>query len=315
MSAKGRPPMTDGASDRRRPATVTERLREIGPRWQRDIRSAGDDTRAFYLPLLEAAPHGGVTVERDIAYGRHARHVLDVYRPSGAHRAPVIAFVHGGAFVRGSKDVNAAMYANVLTWFARHGIVGVNVEYRLAPESPYPGGAADVALACRWIAQHIGEHGGDPSRLCLFGHSAGGTHVATLACDPDREVLALPPHDARCLVLVSARLRADVLPANPNADGVRAYFGTDAARYDARSPVTHAARLDRPLLVVNAQYENPLLDAYGLEFALNVARARGVAPLHIALADHNHISIVAHFNTSEQWLGEEIVTFCENAWR
>ncbi len=307
--------VTADVDDRRRPATATARLREIGPRWQRDIRVAGDDTRAFYLPLLAAAPRAGVAVARDIAYGPHPRQVLDVYRPPGARHAPVIAFVHGGAFVRGSKDTNAGMYANVLTWFARHGLVGVNVEYRLAPEAPYPGGAADVALACRWIAQRIGEHGGDPARLCLFGHSAGGTHVATLACDPDPDVLALPPHDARCLVLVSARLRADALPANPNAEGVRAYFGANESRYDAVSPATHAARLDRPVLVATAQYENPLLDVYGLEFALAVARARGVAPLHIALADHNHVSIVAHFNTSEQWLGEEIVAFCENAWR
>ena len=307
--------MSDGAPDRRRPATATARLREIGPRWQRDIRLAGDDTRAFYLPLLDAAPRGGVTVARNIAYGTHARQVLDVYRPPGAQRAPVIAFVHGGAFVRGNKDVNAGMYANVLTWFARHGVVGVNVEYRLAPESPYPGGAADVALACRWIAQHVGEHGGDAGRLCLIGHSAGGTHVATLTCDPDPDVVALPPHGARCIVLVSARLRADALAVNPNAEGVRAYFGADAARYDVRSPVSHAARLDLPVLVINAQYDNPLLDVYGLEFALNLARARGVAPLHIALPDHNHVSIVAHFNTSEQWLGEEIVVFCETAWR
>lgn len=299
--------------DLRRPDRLTARLREIGPRYQRDIRSAGDETRALYLPLLEAAPKDGVTVARDLAYGPHPRQVLDVYRPAGAHGAPVVAFVHGGAFVRGAKDINAGMYANVLTWFARHGVVGVNVEYRLASDAPYPGGAADIAQACRWIASSIGDYGGDGGRLCVLGHSAGGTHVATLACDPDPAVRALPALAARCVVLVSARLRADVLPVNPNAEGVRAYFGDDASLYDARSPAVHAARLDVPVLVVNAQYENPLLDLYGLEFALALARDRGVAPLHVTMADHNHVSIMAHFNTQEQWLGEEILSFFERA--
>lgn len=304
--------MTRGETGRR-PAWLTTRLREIGPRWQRDIRVAGDETRALYLPLLEASPKDGIAIARDIAYGAHARQVLDVYRPGGARGAPVIAFVHGGAFVRGAKDINAQMYGNLLTWFARHGVVGVNVEYRLASDAPYPAGAADVALACRWIARNIGEHGGDPDRLCLLGHSAGGTHVATLACDPDPAVRALPGHGARCIVLVSARLRADVLPANPNAEGVRAYFGDNTDLYDLRSPATHAERMDVPVLVANAQYENPLLDLYGLEFALNLARARGVAPLHVTMADHNHVSIVAHFNSGEQWLGDEIVGFLERA--
>lgn len=298
---------------RRRPLSLTEHLREIGPRWQRDIRVAGDDTRALYLPLLEAAPRDGVHVVRDLSYGEHPRQVVDVYRPAGARGAPVVAFVHGGAFVRGNKDVNARMYGNVLTWFARQGYVGVNVEYRLAPDAPYPSGAADVALACRWIETHVAGHGGDPARFFLMGHSAGATHVATLECDPHPDVRALPAHAARAIALVSGRLRADTLPVNPNAAGVAAYFGRDAERYDDLSPATHAALATRPVVVVNAEYENPLLDLYGLEFALTLARARGAAPLHVAMPDHNHVSIVAHFNTTEQWLGEELLVFFERA--
>ena len=64
-----------------------------------------------------------------------------------------------------------------------------------------------------------------------------------------------------------------------------------------------------PVLVANAEFENPLLDLYGLEYALAVGRARGVAPLHLALADHNHVSMVTHFNTEEQFLGEQILAF------
>lgn len=295
-----------------RPDLVTRRLREIGPRWQRDIRAAGDETKALYLPILAEAPKDGVEIVRNLAYGTHVRQVLDLYRPPGAREAPVVAFVHGGAFVRGAKDINPEMYGNVLTWFARQGCVGVNIEYRLADEAPYPGGAADVAWACDWISRNIRQWGGSPNRVCLLGHSAGGTHVATLLCNP---LDGLRPIEIGCAVLVSARLRADTLPQNPNAAGVAAYFGSDVARYHELSPATHAARVSIPVMVANAEFENPLLDLYGLEFALTLGRARGTAPPHLVLPDHNHVSIMAHFNTSEQWFGEQIIAFLERACR
>jgi acetyl esterase/lipase len=294
MGAFGRPPEVDSL------------LREIGPLWQQDIRAAGDRVKAAYLPVLLAAPREGIAVTRQLAYGTQPRQVLDVYRPATAREAPVVVFVHGGAFVRGAKDINDAMYGNVLRWFARQGCVGVNVEYRLAPEAPHPQGALDVAAACAWVAEHIGGFGGDPRRVCLIGHSAGGTHAASFACDPS---LAHLRRDLRCLVLVSARLRADALPENPNAAGVRAYYGDDEGRYPALAPMAHAAQLRLPLFVVNAEYENPLLDVYAAEFVHRVAVARGVAPRHMTMAQHNHVSVVAHFDSGEQLLGEQILDF------
>jgi len=282
-------------------------LREVGPVWQQDIRSAGDRIKQAYLPLLMAAPRAGVSISRDLPYGAHARQVLDVYRPDGARRAPVVVFVHGGAFVRGAKDINEAMYGNVLTWFARHGCVGVNVEYRLAPEARHPDGALDVAAACDWVLDNIARFGGDPARLCLVGHSAGGTHVATYACDP---MLAPRRRAIAGLVLVSARLSVDTLPENPNASGVRAYFGSGELS-PLLSPMAHAAHLEVPVFVVHAQYENPLLDVYAAEFTHRVAQARRVAPRHMSMAGHNHVSVMAHFNSGEQLLGEQILDFFE----
>ncbi|MEJ7686452.1 MAG: alpha/beta hydrolase [Variovorax sp.] len=297
---------SDLSSRAARPDEHTRQLQQIGPLWQRDIRAAGERIKQIYLPLLAVAPKAGFAIEREVAYGAHARQVLDVYRPDGASNAPVVVFVHGGAFVRGSKDINGEMYGNVLAWFARHGCLGINVEYRLAPEASYPQGAHDVAAACAWVARHANDHGGDPTRVCLVGHSAGGTHAASYACDP---ALGHMGRNVRCMVLISARLRADVLPENPNAGGVRAYFGEDPRTHEARSPLTHAAFLDLPVFIINAEYENPLLDVYGLELAWRIGKARRVAPRHMTLADHNHVSIVAHINTAERCLGEQILDF------
>jgi acetyl esterase/lipase len=288
-------------------------LDDIGPRWSTDIRQGSADVKAAYAPLLAQAPRTGVQVHRDLHYGEDARQVLDVFVPEQSPAAvasslgrPIVVFVHGGAFVRGDKCSDTGLYDNLLYWFARQGFVGVNVEYRLAPQAPFPGAVEDLAAAMQWLHGHAADHGGDASRVLLIGHSAGGTHVASYAFDP---LLGYMGRHAHAVVLLSARLTADVLPENPNAQGVRAYFGEDPSRYALRSPMAYAACSDVPVLVVNAQYENPLLDVYGLEFAFRVAQARRCAPHYLSMRGHNHVSIVAHFNTEEDTLGREIVAF------
>ncbi len=183
------------------------------------------------------------------------RQVLDVFSPQGASARPVVAFVHGGAFVRGQKDMDAEIYSNVLWYFARHGFVGVNIEYRHAPEAAYPGGAADVGAAVAWIADNIANYGGDPSRIVLIGHSAGGTHVAGYMLDPGTGFT--PDAGVKGMVLISGRLRADMRPDNPNAANVAAYFGSDDALFDVRSPVTHAERCTVPGLHRDCRAREP----------------------------------------------------------
>ena len=281
-------------------------METIGPLWGRDIQKYRDQVVASYSPILAVAPKSGVDVVRDVSYGPHSRQVVDVFTPAGARKAPVVLFVHGGAFVRGDKRINDEIYDNVLYWFARHGMVGVNVEFRLAPEGKWPAGANDIAAAIAWVRANIAGLGGDPGSIFVIGHSAGGTHVATHAYDPAAAHLG---RDVKGIVLLSARLKADVLPENPNAAGVRAYFGTDESLYEARSPMTHGAASALPVMIAIAEYENPLLDLYGFELAHRIAVARRRAPRFMRLAGHNHISMVAHFNTSEDLLGREILEF------
>lgn len=289
------------------PEDARRELAQIGPVWGRDIQKHRERVFEIYRPILARAPKAGVSVTRDVPYAAHARQRLDIFRPDGARGADAVVFVHGGAFVRGDKRVNDEIYDNVLYWFARNGCVGFNVEYRLAPEAQYPAGATDVALAVAWVRAHAREHGGNPARIFLIGHSAGATHAAAYACDP--VVRPAEGHGLAGLVLISGRLRADARPDDPNAAAVKAYFGDDESLYEARSPVTHAARLDVPVLIAIAEYENPLLDVYGAEFLHRVSAARGRVPRFMRLPDHNHISIVAHFNTAEEILGREILEF------
>jgi acetyl esterase len=284
-------------------------LDAIGAVWNDDINKHRAMVMQIYAPIVARASSAGIGVVRDRAYGRHERHRLDVFHPdvqAGGAR-PVVVFVHGGAFVRGNKNMDDQFYGNVLRWFVRHGFVGINVEYRLAPESSFPGGAEDVAGAVAWVCANIAQYGGDPEQIILIGHSAGGTHAASYLLDPNIGIT--PAAGIKGLILVSARLRADAEPNNPNAKNVIAYFGAETALFPERSPVTYADRCLRPVFTVIAQNENRLLDIYGAEFYFRVAAARGRAPRFLRLARHNHTSIIAHFDSGEEILGRAILDF------
>ncbi|VVD79666.1 lipase [Pandoraea capi] len=296
-------------------ASARARMRALGPQWTHDIAAGRRAVLDTYTPLLAQASTDGFAVERDLAYGPHARHRLDVYCPTrgaaqGHRPAPVVVFVHGGGFVRGDMNANAQIYGNVPRYFARQGCVAVNVEYRLAPEASFPGGAQDVALAMRWLREHLGEHVGegavDLSRMLLIGHSAGGSHVASYLSDP--RVRPIMPEVAGA-VLISARLRADVLPDNPNAPGVVAYYGDDPARFETDAPMAHVEAMPVPVMTVVAEFENPHLDTYALEFCHRLSQRDGRASRFVQVRDHNHTSVVAHLDTGDDSLGREILQF------
>jgi len=130
--------------------------------------------------LNAAAPEEGFSVATDLAYGPHARHRLDVYRPDDAVDAPTVLFLYGGAWQRGRRQTYRFLGASL----ASAGVVCVVADYRVWPEVGFPAFLHDSARATAWTKAHIAEHGGDPKRLFAMGHSAGAYNVAMLALDP-----------------------------------------------------------------------------------------------------------------------------------
>jgi acetyl esterase len=288
-----------------------ETMLALGPRWADDIVANRKVVVDTYTPVVSAAPKVA-RVERDVPYGSHVRHTLDIFEPPATpgddSPRDAVVFVHGGAFVRGNKSVNGEIYDNVCHWFANQGRVAFNVEYRLADVAPYPGGAEDIVDAIAFIRTLASRLRFDTKRLFVIGHSAGGAHAAACLFDPALEGRVEPDHVAG-LVLISARVVADVRPGNPNAQPVRTYFGDDETLYVVRSPLTHIARSPVPLMIAVAEYENPYLDEYGARMFVDALRHRGVPPRFVQLRGHNHTSIVAHFNSGENYLGDEILAF------
>lgn len=288
------------------PQHVLDLMAEVGPKWATNVPGNVQKMIDAYTPLLAAAPKDGVEVRRNVAYGAHPRQVLDVYRPAGAKDAPIVVFVHGGAFTDGDKDRSAEIYGNVCVYLARHGVLALNIEYRLAPEFPFPAGTDDLAAACRWAADNARALGGDARRMFPFGHSAGATHAAHYAYEAAPKGAGPVPAG---VIIVSGRVRIDNRPDNPNARKVEAYFGTDSATYEARSAVNMVGPSSVPTFIAIAQYENPLLDVYCLELAHRIGAAKKRAPRILQMMGENHTSIVAHWNTAEDRLGRAVLQF------
>ena len=284
-------------------------MAELGPKWRQDVPGHVRLMVKAYSEVLSNAPKQGVNVTTDIPYGPHPRQALDVFQPKQATNALAAAllFVHGGAFVDGSRNRSEEIYANVLYCFARHGIVGFNVGYRLAPEAKYPEGTRDIAAAMGWVQKHAHEYGIDRDRLFLMGHSAGAAHVASYAYD--KRLQPASGTGLAGLIIVSGRVRADALAENPNAHKVEAYYGTDASRFDDLSPVSHVGNDSLPTLVAWSEFENPLIDVYCAELVYRLAVAKRRSPPVVWLPKHNHTSAIAHLNTEENVLEEAICSF------
>ena len=91
---------------------------------------------------------------------------------------PAVVTIHGGGYVIGTYDMDGPMLDR---WCGELGVVGVSVDYRLAPETPYPGPLDDCYAALRWTHHHAPELGVDAGRIGVYGLSAGGGLAAALA--------------------------------------------------------------------------------------------------------------------------------------
>lgn len=290
------------------PIHVQQRLAEVGPGWGKDIPGNIERTLEVYTPLLAVAPKTGVRVDRNLAYGPDARHRADLFRAEGLRNAPVVVFLHGGAYVRGERDVNPEVSSNVATYFARQGMLGVNATYRLAPTAQWPAAAEDVGALVAWLRTHAATYGGDPNRIYLIGHSAGATHVATYAFLKDLQPAG--GHGLAGIVLMSGRYHFDPHPSDPNLKNFQAYFGTDRTQYPARSPIRHVAAAPRlPVHIVIAEYDNPDLDTQGAMLLAALCERDRACPRFTRLDRHNHLSMVYQFNTADEALGREVVDF------
>ncbi|MCV7029900.1 alpha/beta hydrolase [Mycobacterium sherrisii] len=215
---------------------------------------------------------------------------IRIYRPE-RRGAPAAAYhVHGGGFIAGDLETEHAFNVELSRQL---GIVVVSVDYRLAPETPYPGGLEDVYAGLVWTATHADELGIDPQRIAIQGTSAGGGLCAALALlARDRggphiafQFLSVPELDDR---LGTASMTAFVdtpLWSRPRAVvSWDCYLGpgragtADVPIYAAPARATDLAGL--PPAYVSVMHFDPLRDE-GVAYALAMLAAGVSVELHL----------------------------------
>lgn len=293
------------------PADLWALMQQIGPLWGQNVSKHVQLMIDRFSVLLSSAPKDGVTVQRDIMYGQHPRQRFDVYSPDHPKgRRPAVLFVHGGAFVDGNRNRSEEVYANVHYCLARHGIVGVNMGYRLANDARYPAATEDVSTVVEWVLRNAEELNIDQSRIFLMGHSAGAAHTGSYVYDKQfrkGKCLDIAGH-----IVVSGRVRADNRSENPNARKVEAYYGNDKSFLEKVSPVSHVDHSSVPTFVAWGEFENPLIDVYCSELVYRLGAAKCKTPPCLWLKGHNHTSTVAHLGTADDRLERAIVEFIQN---
>jgi len=191
----------------------------------------GEDVTAATRNLLESR-----SPPERVAYGPDPSQKLDVYANKG--KRPVLLFFHGGAWIYGYLWWCGFMARGV----EKQGGLLVVGTYRLAPGHRFPAQLEDAKAALGWVHKNIARYGGDPERIVVGGHSAGG-HLAALAC-----LEHLPPAGVRACFPLCAPLDIHYPDCTPGSGEERVYKYLLPLREDdiAASPVTYAERARIP---------------------------------------------------------------------
>jgi acetyl esterase/lipase len=228
------------------------------------------------------------------AYGSDPYQEVAVF-PAASPNGTVLAFMHGGGWVNGYKEWPAFM-APALN---DAGITFVSIGYRLAPGHVWPTGVKDVATALKWIHDNIASHGGDPSRLFISGHSAGGHYATWLAVrDGWQQAAGVPADFIRGALPVSGVY--DFTPGNGMAMRPR-FLDSEGADDTDASPL-HTIAKTPPFYLAWGDKDLPPLIPQAANMADALRAAGGdVTTLILAGCDHLEASYECH-KADGQWL-------------
>jgi arylformamidase len=208
----------------------------------------------------------------DLRYGDGARQRLDVFA-CGRPAAPTLVYIHGGYWQTNDKEPYAFLGEGLFS-------AGFNlalIEYTLAPAARLDQIVAEVRSAVAWVIEHAKELGGDPGRVFVGGHSAGG-HLTAVAMD-----------DGRVAGGVAMSGIYDLEPIRLNY--LNEKLGLDPAETARNSPILHLPSRAAPLVITVGLGELPELIRQSEEYTAAWKR-RGLSGRYLPLAGHDHFSIL-----------------------
>ncbi|WP_068084120.1 alpha/beta hydrolase [Novosphingobium rosa] len=250
----------------------------------------------------------GVTGIGDIIYAQplHYRPLrLDLYRPPAGASAPLLVHVHGGAWVNGTKRMGGPVkdYPALLAQLAAKGYVVASVEYRLDGEAHFPAAIQDVKAAIRFLRQHAADYGIDPTRVGIFGESAGGqlAGLAATSCGvPAFEPPALPGAEGISTCVQAGAPWYGVydfatVPTPPGNTGPAPYLGCPTPQCPAEtmrfaSPIAYVDRKDPPMLLIHGSADTLVAVSQTQEFEAKLRQSGvPVKAVYIPGVDHGLI--------------------------
>jgi arylformamidase len=198
----------------------------------------------LFLLAVPFQAHAEVKITQSISYGHNRAEIVDIYQPDTCRKAncPVTMWVHGGGWRHGNMQGERA--SEMMTTWAKQGIVMVGVNYRLAPEYMHPAQIEDVAAAINWVCHNISDYGGDPHRISLLGHSAGAHLVALVATNPTYlGAYGLSPGKVLSNVFPIDTASFDLTnPSRLVSRMIREAFGTNRQTLEEASPIWNVHR-------------------------------------------------------------------------
>lgn len=226
----------------------------------------------------------------DIPYGEDYWQRIDIYTPARKTQPlPVLLFAHGGAWTHGYKEWIGLMAPAVTAFPA----ILVSVSYRLAPDNRFPLPLEDCIAALAWCHANIAQHGGDPDRISVGGHSAGGHlyALATLRRDLLRRA-GLPPDAIKACFPISSQL--DLVFDNPEpGSGEARIYDMFLARCEdavAASPLHQAAGNATPFLIAWGDRDFPRIQRAGEKMYQALRRERGAVE-RLVFAGYDHFDM------------------------
>jgi arylformamidase len=175
----------------------------------------------------------------DMPYDSKSDERLDIFRPKASGLVPVQVYIHGGYWI--SNDKKDSSY--VALGFTRAGLVTVVVNYTLIPAVRMAEQVRQCREAIRWVAANIRDYGGDPERIYVTGHSAGGHLAVSLLTDP-----ALVPGRIKGVTSLSGLYDLEPVRLSFNNDKL----GLDESDVANLSPILHQPRDGTPRLLLTA---------------------------------------------------------------
>lgn len=213
--------------------------------------------------------------------GPHSQQRLLVYRgEEAAEPLPVLVFFHGGSWAHGDPQ----HYGFAARSFAEEGFVVVLGGYRLGEAGRYPAMLEDTSAVVGWVHANIAEHGGDPQRIFLGGHSAGAYNVTQVALERRwLENESVPESAVRGVFGLAGPY--DFFPYD--SPSTEAAFGSAGAGAESQ-PVNHVRADAPPLLLVHGEADTLVKPRNSRALAKAVSEAGGRADtLFLPEGDHN----------------------------